>query len=117
MKDLIEYIVKQIVNNPDAVVVEEIEDNGLTNFTLSVDPADMGIVIGKAGQTIKAIRKILLIRAMAENKRVNLQILEPENSTKSESSEKTEAVVEETTGQPETSGEEPQDEIIESKEN
>ena len=98
MKELIEYIVKQIVNNPDAVIVDEQEGNEMTNFTLSVDPADMGIVIGKAGQTIKAIRKILLIRAMAENKRVNLQILEPENSNRSEESEETsdEESVEET---------------------
>ncbi|MBI2021699.1 KH domain-containing protein [Candidatus Daviesbacteria bacterium] len=78
MKDLVEYIVKQIVNNPDAVVVEQSQNNGDVNLLLTVAPEDMGIVIGKGGQTIKAVRKLLVIRAMAENARVNLQIAEPE---------------------------------------
>ncbi len=77
MKDLVEYIVKQIVNNPDAVIVDEAQSEGATNLTLAVDNSDMGIIIGKAGQTIKAIRKILTIRAMADNVRVNLQLMEP----------------------------------------
>ena len=77
MKDLVEYIVKQIVNNPDSVNVTEENQDGNVNLVLTVDPADMGLVIGKSGQTIKAIRKILTIRAMAENVRVNLQLVEP----------------------------------------
>lgn len=77
MKDLVEYIVKKIVTSPDEVMVEEISDYGNVTLTLSVNPADMGMVIGKAGQTIKAIRKLLTVRAMADNVRVNLQIKEP----------------------------------------
>ncbi len=76
MKDLLTYIVTGIVNNPDAVVVEESETEGNVELTLTVDPADMGIVIGKGGQTIRAIRKLLAVRAIAENVRVNLQLVD-----------------------------------------
>ncbi len=81
MKDLVEYIAKQIVTNPEAVVVDEqIGEDGSVFLTLTVDPVDMGLVIGKGGQTIKSIRKLLIVRAMGENKRVNLQLFEPEGS-------------------------------------
>lgn len=77
MKDLVEYIVKGIVSKPEAVQLAEENQNGEVKFTLTVDPIDMGVVIGKSGQTIKAIRKLLAVRAMAENRRVYLQIAEP----------------------------------------
>lgn len=77
MKDLVLYIVRGIVSQPDSVEVSEDNQNGDVSLQLSVDPADMGVVIGKSGQTIKAIRKLLTVRAMAENVRVNLQITEP----------------------------------------
>lgn len=76
MKDLLTYIVTGIVNNPDAVVVEESETAGNVELTLTVDPADMGIVIGKGGSTIRAIRKLLAVRAIAESVRVNLQLVD-----------------------------------------
>lgn len=74
MKDLVEYIVKQLVTNPDAVSVEETTDGTSVNLLLKVDPQDMGIVIGKAGQTIKSIRKLLLVKAISDEVRVNLQL-------------------------------------------
>ncbi len=77
MQDLILYIVKSLVTNPDAVSVEEQRDGGEVNLLLTVDPADMGLVIGKGGQTIKSIRKVLIVKAMADNVRVNLQLAEP----------------------------------------
>lgn len=77
MKDLIEYIVKQLVTKPEAVTVEEDRQDSVVNLLLTVDPEDMGIVIGKAGQTIKAIRRLLGVKAMEENVRVNLQVNEP----------------------------------------
>lgn len=77
MKDLVEYIIKQLVSKPDAVAVDEsIQDTTIT-LVLKVDPQDMGLVIGKGGQMIKAVRKLLTIRAMAENVRVFLQLAEP----------------------------------------
>ena len=77
MKDLLEYIVTSLVSKPEAVKIEEQRSNGEVNLNLTVDPADMGLVIGKGGQTIRAIRKLLTVRAIAENVRVNLQLNEP----------------------------------------
>jgi uncharacterized protein len=77
MSDLVSYIVKNIVSNKDAVQVEETNQDGFVNLLLTVDPADMGMVIGRSGQTIKAIRKVLTIRAMTDNIRVNLQLNDP----------------------------------------
>lgn len=77
MKDLLEYIVKNLVTKPEEITIDEQKDNGNINLTLSVDPSDMGIIIGKSGQTIRAIRKLLTVRAIAENVRVNLQLNEP----------------------------------------
>lgn len=77
MKDLVEYIVKNIVNNPDDVQVEEQKEGSDVNLLLTVNPEDMGVVIGRAGQTIKAVRKLLTVRAMNDNVRVSLQIVEP----------------------------------------
>ena len=87
MKDLVEYIVKSIVNNPEAVEVTEEKVDGEIHLNLIVDPTDMGMVIGKSGQTIKAIRKILTVRAMADNVRVYLQLGEPEGTPEEEPKE------------------------------
>ncbi len=77
MKDLLEFIVSNIVTKPQAISIEEENQEGTVNLNLSVDPSDMGLIIGKGGQTIKSIRKLLIVRAMAENLRVNLQLTEP----------------------------------------
>jgi predicted RNA-binding protein YlqC (UPF0109 family) len=76
MKDLVEYIVKQLVTQPDAVSIEEGQDEGGMVLHLTVAPEDMGIVIGKSGQTIKSIRKILAVRAMNEGARVYLHLVD-----------------------------------------
>lgn len=78
MKDLLEYIITNMVSKPEGVKIEEEVQDNLANFSLTVDPEDMGLVIGKAGHTIKAIRKLLIARAMAENNnlRVNLVLTE-----------------------------------------
>lgn len=94
MKDLLDYIVTNIVSNPDAVMVDEDTQGGVVNLSLTVDPADMGLIIGKGGQTIRSIRKILTVRAIAENVRVNLQLTEPAGGRQEAPSEETEEVVE-----------------------
>jgi uncharacterized protein len=86
MKDLLEYIVKSLVNNPEGVNIDEYSEGGSVNLTLTVDPADMGLVIGKGGQTINAIRKLLTVRAISENVRVNLQLAEPEGGVPTDQS-------------------------------
>ncbi len=84
MKDLLNYIVTNIVSNPEAVKINEDSQDGIVNLILTVDPADMGLVIGKNGQTIRSIRKLLTVRAIAENIRVNLQLSEPAGVTPQE---------------------------------
>lgn len=74
MKELIEVIAKALVNNPDAVVVTETVTERETVLTLSVDPSDMGKVIGKQGRIAKAIRTVLKAQAVREDKRVSLDI-------------------------------------------
>ena len=76
----VEYVVKQIVDNPDKVVVNrEVDEMGVL-LTLEVDPEDMGKIIGKGGQTAKAIRILLRIIGSKNNARVNLKIVEPEKA-------------------------------------
>lgn len=83
MNDLLNFIAKSLVTKPDSVLVTEQKEDGNVNLTLKVDAEDMGLIIGKGGQTIRAIRKLLTVRAIAENVRVNLQLAEPEGSTHS----------------------------------
>ncbi|MBO4872060.1 MAG: KH domain-containing protein [Lachnospiraceae bacterium] len=74
MKELVEVIAKALVTNPDAVVVTETVTERETVLTLTVDPADMGKVIGKQGRIAKAIRTVLKAEAVREDKRVSLDI-------------------------------------------
>ncbi len=74
MKELVEVIARALVNNPDAVVVTETVTERETILTLTVDPADMGKVIGKQGRIAKAIRTVLKAQAVREDKRVSLDI-------------------------------------------
>lgn len=76
----VEYVVKAIVDNPDAVVVtRSIDDRGVL-LELSVDPEDMGKIIGKAGATAKALRTLLRVLGAKSDARFNLKIVEPEGS-------------------------------------
>lgn len=77
MKDLLSFIITSLVTKPEAVLIDEQKNDNELSLNLTVDPADMGIVIGKGGQTIRAIRRLLTVRAIAENVRVNLQLTEP----------------------------------------
>lgn len=81
MKDLLNFVIASLVTKPEAVAINEQKEEGNINLNLTVDPSDMGLVIGKNGQTIRAIRKLLTVRAIAENVRVNLQLTEPPATT------------------------------------
>jgi len=76
MKELLEFIVKSLVTNPDAVNITENAQEGTIDYKLEVSPDDMGLIIGKKGQTIRAIRKLLTVRAIAENIRVSLELVD-----------------------------------------
>ena len=75
MKDLVEFIVRSLVDNPDAVDVTEIEGERSIILELRVAPDDMGKVIGKQGKIAKAIRTITKATAAKEGKRVVIEIL------------------------------------------
>lgn len=79
-KDFLEYVVKSLVDSPSAVKIDRKVDEMGVLITLKVDPADMGKVIGRNGNTAKAIRTLLRVVGMKNNARVNLKIEEPEGS-------------------------------------
>lgn len=76
----IEQVVKMLVDNPDDVKVDRKVDEMGVLVSLDVNPADMGIVIGREGQTAKALRTLLRVIGAKNNARVNLKINEPEGS-------------------------------------
>ena len=76
MKEFIEYIVKNLVDNPDEVSVVEIEGTRTTVYELRVGEGDLGKVIGKEGKTVRSIRTILSAAAARQGKRAVLEILE-----------------------------------------
>lgn len=74
MKELVEVIAKALVDNPDGVVVTEIQEGKTTVLKLSVAEGDMGKVIGKQGRIAKAIRSVVKAAAVKENKKVVVDI-------------------------------------------
>ena len=79
-QQFVEYVVKGIVNNPTDVTTERTVDERGVLITLHINPADMGYVIGRQGQTARSIRTLLRIVGAKSNARVNLKIYEPEES-------------------------------------
>ncbi|HCX45413.1 MAG: RNA-binding protein [Parcubacteria group bacterium] len=79
-QEFVEYLVRAIVGNPDDVKTERAVDEMGVLITLHLNPADMGYVIGRQGQTARAIRTLLKIVGAKNNARVNLKIHEPEGS-------------------------------------
>ncbi len=79
-RDFVEYIVKQIVQNPDDVeAVRTVDEMGVL-ITLKVNKDDMGKIIGKSGQTAKSLRILLRVIGSKNNARVNLKIVEPDGT-------------------------------------
>ncbi len=75
MKNLLEFILIHLVDNPDAVEVqEEVVDNGMHIYTIAVHPDDVGRVIGKGGSVIHAIRNIGKIRSIKEGVRAVIKL-------------------------------------------
>lgn len=80
-REFLEYVVKTLVDNPDDVKVDRIVDEMGVLLTLDVSPEDMGKIIGRSGNTAKAIRTLLRVVGMKNDARVNLKINEPEGGT------------------------------------
>jgi hypothetical protein len=76
----VEYVVKALVDHPEDVKTERVVDEMGVLITLHLNPEDMGQVIGRMGQTAKAIRTLLRVVGAKRKARVNLKIYEPEGS-------------------------------------
>ena len=76
MKELIEFIAKALVDNPEDVAVSEVEGEQTSVIELRVAKEDLGKVIGKKGRTAKAMRVILKAASTKLNKKAMLEILE-----------------------------------------
>ncbi len=86
-QQFLETVVKAIVNNPDDVKVDRKVDEMGVLLSLSVNPQDMGSIIGREGSTAKAVRTLLRIIGAKNNARVNLKIEEPEGSERAQREE------------------------------
>ena len=76
MKELVEFLAKQLVNHPEAVEVKETQGDTASILELKVAKEDLGRVIGKQGRTAKSIRTILNAAASRTNRKVVLEIVE-----------------------------------------
>jgi predicted RNA-binding protein YlqC (UPF0109 family) len=113
MEDLLITILKEIVNNPEEVSVQkhvDPEDPSFVKFYIRAHDDDKGIIIGKRGHTISAIRDILSIKAVRANKKVRLEIVDEEDEVPSEDESAPEEAAEETS---EDSDEEAEDIMVE----
>ncbi len=77
MKELVEFIANQLVEDKSQVVVKEIDEGGRIVVELQVSKEDMGRVIGKGGRVANSIRILLRVAAAREGKKVSLDIIEP----------------------------------------
>lgn len=81
-EEFLELVVKSLVDNPESVKINRTVDEMGVLLTLDVHPDDMGKIIGRSGNTAKAIRTLLRVVGLRNNARINLKINEPEGSTR-----------------------------------
>ena len=75
MKEMLETLVKNLVDNPDKIEIAEKDEGKTVTLELKVDPSDMGKVIGRQGKIAKAIRVLMKAYAVKEDKKVNVEII------------------------------------------
>lgn len=76
MKELLEYILKSIVEHPEDISLEESQLEDLTTFLIKANQEDIKIIIGREGRTIKAIRELVRLKALESQKKINIRIEE-----------------------------------------
>ncbi len=76
MKELVQYLARSIVNQPDAVEVTEAQNDDASVFELKVAKEDLGRIIGKQGRTAKSLRTILTAAAARVDRKVVLEIVD-----------------------------------------
>jgi len=72
MKELLEFIVKSLVSKPEKVKITQEDEGEISRLVFTVDSEDMGLIIGRQGKIIKAIRTLVRTRGLAEKKKVQL---------------------------------------------
>jgi predicted RNA-binding protein YlqC (UPF0109 family) len=75
MKELVEYVARGLVEQPDAVTVTEVDQGNLIIYELEVAPEDMGKIIGRQGRVINALRSIVKAAAVRRGVRVNVEVV------------------------------------------
>jgi len=75
-KELVEYVARSLVDDPEAVTVEVIQEDGGTVLELRVADDDMGKVIGRNGSVAKALRTLLKVMAAREGEQISLEIVD-----------------------------------------
>ena len=80
MQAFLEYVVKGLVQNPDAVSVTPVQREGTTVYELRLHPQDVGKIIGRQGMTINAIRSLLLAGSAKKGLRCSLEIVEDKSA-------------------------------------
>ena len=111
----LEDLVKALVDHPDDVKIQRAVDEMGVLLTLDVHADDMGKIIGRSGNTAKAIRTLLRVVGMKNDARVNLKINEPEGSTRTAAASGVESEIADDTASVDETPEEPKslDEAIE----
>ena len=84
MQEFVEYVIKGLVDQPEAVTVTEVENNGSTVYELRLDPDDVAKVIGRRGVTINAIRSLVQAGGAKKGMRCGLEIIEDEDEGEDE---------------------------------
>ncbi|MGB7769285.1 MAG: KH domain-containing protein [Verrucomicrobiia bacterium] len=81
MQAFLEYVVKGLVQNPEAVSITPVEREGMTVYELRLDQQDVGKIIGRHGVTINAIRSLLLAGSAKKGLRCSVEIVEDEKQS------------------------------------
>lgn len=79
MKEFLEYLVKSIVRQPDQVKIEQTREEDQEIYNITVAKEDMGIVIGKEGRTIKSLREMAKCKAIRDNIRIRVVLLDQQD--------------------------------------
>ncbi len=76
MKEILQTIIENLVDNPDAVEINQVDETGVIVFEVKVAESDMGKVIGKQGRIAKSIRTVIKAIATKEHKKVTVEFLD-----------------------------------------
>lgn len=76
MNEFIKYLITKLVSQPTEVEIEEIPENGVVIYKVTVADEDMGLIIGKEGRTIKSIRSLVRAKAIKDGVRVQIELVD-----------------------------------------